>query len=283
MVARMHMPVMKYVIGLRLAADVRRNHMARPWLLCGKYIFFKAAKARYQEKHPTPLLTSHRKDRMSFCKDCISGVTHEGTAEGKWENIGGVQSYVATPTKDYPKDKIILFLTDVFGPQFINARLLADDFARNGFKVIVPDILNGDPIPPELLGTPGFDFSEWHSRHLAEQTRPPIDKVLAALEEQGVKWIGSTGFCFGARYVFDLAFEGKIKAAVVSHPSFLKPSEDFEKFSKTGVPLLMNTNPNDPQLSDEGCKIADNILGNDKFAPGYKRVHWEGCPHGFAV
>lgn len=73
MVARMHMPVMKYVIGLRLAADVRRNHMARPWLLCGKYIFFKAAKARYQEKHPTPLLTSHRKDRMSFCKDCISG------------------------------------------------------------------------------------------------------------------------------------------------------------------------------------------------------------------
>lgn len=58
---------------------------------------------------------------------------------------------------------------------------------------------------------------------------------------------------------------------------------DLQKFSKTGVPLLMNTNPNDPQLSDEGCKIADNILGNDKFAPGYKRVHWEGCPHGFAV
>ena len=31
-----------------------------------------------------------------------------------------------------------------------------------------------------------------------------------------------------ARYVFDLAFDGKIKAAVVSHPSLLKPPQDFE-------------------------------------------------------
>jgi hypothetical protein len=55
---------------------------------------------------------------------------------GKWELIGGVNSYVATPTVDYPKHKAILFLTDVFGPQLVNAQLLADDFARNGFKVL---------------------------------------------------------------------------------------------------------------------------------------------------
>lgn len=34
---------------------------------------------------------------------------------GKIEQIGGVECYVATPTGDYPKDKVILFLTDVFG------------------------------------------------------------------------------------------------------------------------------------------------------------------------
>lgn len=33
---------------------------------------------------------------------------------------------------------------------------------------------------------------------------------------------------FLARYVFDLAFDGIIKASVVSHPSFLKTPEDFE-------------------------------------------------------
>ena len=28
---------------------------------------------------------------------------------------------------------------------------------------------------------------------------------------------------------------------------------------------------------------ADEILADGKFAPGYERVHWEGCKHGFAV
>lgn len=28
--------------------------------------------------------------------------------------------YVATPTQDYPKDKVLLYLTDVFGIELIN-------------------------------------------------------------------------------------------------------------------------------------------------------------------
>lgn len=47
----------------------------------------------------------------------------ERTIPGKWEKIGGVDTYVATPSGDYPKDKAILFLTDVFGPQLINAQV----------------------------------------------------------------------------------------------------------------------------------------------------------------
>ncbi|KAJ7435161.1 hypothetical protein B0H11DRAFT_1665042, partial [Mycena galericulata] len=60
---------------------------------------------------------------MSFCKDCISGVSHEGTPEGKIETIGGVECYVATPTVDYPKEKVILFLTDVFGFALLNSQV----------------------------------------------------------------------------------------------------------------------------------------------------------------
>jgi hypothetical protein len=70
---------------------------------------------------------------------------------GKWEKIDGVESYVATPAGDYAKDKVVLFLSDIYGPQLPNAQvslceirfirgllavqLLADDFANNGFKV----------------------------------------------------------------------------------------------------------------------------------------------------
>ena len=42
---------------------------------------------------------------------------------GEWKKIGGVDTYVATPSGDYPKNKVILFLADVFGPQLINARV----------------------------------------------------------------------------------------------------------------------------------------------------------------
>ena len=76
--------------------------------------------------------------------------------------------------------------------------------------------------------------------HGAEQTRPPLDKVIAALKERGVTQFAATGYCFGARYTFDLAFDGVIKAAVVSHPSLLKVPDDLEKFKKTNVPLLIN-------------------------------------------
>ena len=44
--------------------------------------------------------------------------------QGKWEKIGGVHSYVATPAGEYPKDKAILFLPDIFGPQLVNSQAL---------------------------------------------------------------------------------------------------------------------------------------------------------------
>lgn len=42
---------------------------------------------------------------------------------GKEEIINSVKTYVATPTGDYPKDKAILFLPDVFGIELINSQV----------------------------------------------------------------------------------------------------------------------------------------------------------------
>ncbi|KAF8815636.1 dienelactone hydrolase endo-1,3,1,4-beta-D-glucanase [Phlegmacium glaucopus] len=222
---------------------------------------------------------------MSLCKDCVKGVTHEGTPQGKWEKFGGVDSYVATPTGEYPKDKAILFLPDVFGPQLKNAQLLADDFAANGLKTIIPDYLNGDPIPADAL-SPGstFNIGEWFPNHTQEKTRPTLDKVIEALKAAGVTSFAATGYCFGGRYVFDLAFENIIKVAAVSHPSLLKVPEDLEKYATTSkVPLLINSCTVDQQFPLESSAKADEIFGDGKFAPGYKREYFEGCTHGFAV
>ncbi|KAF8056068.1 dienelactone hydrolase endo-1,3,1,4-beta-D-glucanase [Lyophyllum atratum] len=222
---------------------------------------------------------------MSLCKDCISGVTHEGTPQGTWELIGGVKSYIAIPTIDYPTDKAILFLADAFGVELPNSQLLVDDFARNGFKTIMPDYLNGDGVPIDAL-EPGvnFDFATWIKSHGPAQTRPVLDKVVKALKEEGVVAFGATGYCFGGRYVFDLAFENVIKVAATSHPSLLQIPADLEKYaSASQAPLLINSCTVDGQFSLDAQSKADEILGNGKFAPGYKREYFEGCTHGFAV
>ncbi|KAG1839669.1 dienelactone hydrolase [Suillus subluteus] len=222
---------------------------------------------------------------MSFCKDCIQGVRHDGEPQGTLETIDGVACYVATPTVDYPKDKVILFLPDVFGIELINAKLLADDFATNGFKVVAVDYFNGDSLPADIMNKPGsFNREAWLAKHGNEQTRPSLDKVIAVLKEEGVTKFGATGYCFGGRYTFDLAFDNTIQCSVVSHPSLLKVPNDLETyFSKSTAPLLINSCENDRLFSAEAQAKADEIFGDGKFAPGYRREYFPGCTHGFAV
>ncbi|KAK1234242.1 hypothetical protein PQX77_002549 [Marasmius sp. AFHP31] len=219
---------------------------------------------------------------MSFCKDCVKGAIHEGTPKGKVEKIGGVDTYVATPSVDYPKDKVLLFLPDVFGMQLVNAQLLADSFAENGFRTVIPDYLNGDPIPADALLGQNFDIMKWFPNHGADKTRPTLNKVIDALKAEGVTAFGATGYCFGGRYVFDLAFENIIKAATTSHPSLLQVPADLEKYvSSSKAPILINSCTTDEQFPPASQAKADEVFKD--FAPGYKREYFDGCTHGFAV
>ncbi|KAJ7230415.1 dienelactone hydrolase endo-1,3,1,4-beta-D-glucanase [Mycena pura] len=221
---------------------------------------------------------------MSFCKDCVSGVTHEGNPEGKIVKIGGVDCYVAIPTVDYPKNKVVLFLTDIFGMTLPNsqARTLSHPL-QNGFKIVMPDYLNGDPVAADAMN-PGstFDIQKWFPTHTQEQTRPTLDKVIAALKADGVTSFAAVGYCFGARYVFDLAFDKVISVSAVAHPSLLQVPADLEKYAaEVKAPLLINSCSVDQMFPPEAQATADKVLTG--FAPGYKREFFEGCTHGFAV
>ena len=88
----------------------------------------------------------------------------------------------------------------------------------------------------------------------------------------------------GARYVFDIAFAGVIKAAVVSHPSLLQVPDDLVKFKETGIPLHINSCEIDQMYPPEKQKIGDDILGGGSTeTKTYKRAYFPGCTHGFAV
>lgn len=51
-------------------------------------------------------------------------------------------AYVAK-NNEGSKDKTILFITDIFGFELVNVRLVADEYAAQGFHVLVPDFLEG--------------------------------------------------------------------------------------------------------------------------------------------
>jgi len=223
------------------------------------------------------------------CKDCISGVKHEGEPTGTTEQIGGIECYVATPQGDYAKDKVILFLADAFGLSLVNNKLLADGFAANGFKTVIPDIFAGDPVPAEVLSRDAsnpFDFSSWFVGHGDAQTLPIIEKVIEALKQDGITSIGATGYCFGGRYTFLLGIAGTTKVSVVAHPSLLKIPQDLESYAeKAEAPLLINACEIDQQFPREAQAQAEEIFGKSKLqADGkFKQIYWDGCTHGFAV
>ena len=127
-------------------------------------------------------------------------------------------------------------------------------------------------------------LAEWFPKHGQTDTRPELDKVVDGLKAKGISTFGATGYCYGARYVFDIAFDGIIKVAVVNHPSLLEAPQDHEKFKATGLPLLINSCEFDEIYPAEKQKIGDEVLGGGKMeAPNYKRAYFPGCTHGFAV
>jgi len=51
---------------------------------------------------------------------------------------------------DSKLDTIIL-LTDIYGPDYVNTQLVADEWSKAGFKVVIPDLFVGDPVPIEHI------------------------------------------------------------------------------------------------------------------------------------
>ncbi|KZV77386.1 hypothetical protein PENSPDRAFT_747112 [Peniophora sp. CONT] len=63
--------------------------------------------------------------------------------------------------------------------------LLANDFARNGYKVIEPDLFEGEPVDVATLDDPrsraSFAYVGWLSRHTPARNLPRVHAVLEAL------------------------------------------------------------------------------------------------------
>ncbi|TFY64644.1 hypothetical protein EVJ58_g2495 [Rhodofomes roseus] len=229
-----------------------------------------------------PLMVRDVVLRVSFADILIAGI-------GRTEQIASVECYIAEPLGEGSQEKAILFLTDAYGHKFVNNQLLADDFARNGYHVIVPDLFQNDAVPsfvpPDAsISKEEFDVAAWVERHPPEIVQGIVAQVVTALRERGVKKFAALGYCFGARIAIDLASAEATSVCVVSHPSFWKVPDDMERYLvESKAPLLINSCEVDAMFPKEAQEKVDAILGGGRFKPGYERTYWQGCMHGFAV
>ncbi|ORY82966.1 alpha beta-hydrolase [Leucosporidium creatinivorum] len=219
----------------------------------------------------------------STCDDCVRGVLHEGEPQGSFETVGGIKTYVSKPSGDFDKTKAVVYLGDIFG-YYTNSKLICDSFAANlGVAVYFPDYLNDDPVPIDAMNKGTFDMDSWRPRHGAQQTRASLDPVLAQLKSSGVTRIAAAGYCFGGKYTMDLAIEGLIATGMFAHPAGIKVPEDLDALLEKGAAsILVNACEIDHTWPKESQDKAEAVLGDGKYAPGFKQNYYPGCRHGFA-
>jgi len=212
------------------------------------------------------------------CPDCFKGGVHHehGTATGKEETLYGKNCYIASAPASSTSKSAILFLTDAYGLDLINNKLLADKYAaQTGFKVVVPDIIPGGPAPIYLMNTmyevtaPVAWLDIWGQlrrisaifvaittmvpfmyRAAPAGAYPHVLKFARAMRADlpaGAK-MGVAGFCWGGfgstKLCTETAVEGGseklIDAQYCGHPSGLTvPDMVLDAVSKLKVPYSM--------------------------------------------
>ncbi|KAF8899676.1 Alpha/Beta hydrolase protein [Mucidula mucida] len=201
--------------------------------------------------------------------------------------INGVLTYVTLPEGPYDPSVALLFLTDVYGlpsPDNLtnnHSRFFAG-FGRPvgrslGFATYAPDYFFGDALPIDA------DYVPWLPADGENVTTPLLLAVIDELKSHGVTQFVATGYCFGGLYVARLVQNNTITVGTVSHPSFLDVPRDFEVMkAQSHVPIEINNAEFDTLFTAEIAAETDAVMVG-QYAPGYKRLQYDGVGHGFAV
>lgn len=112
----------------------------------------------------------------------------------------------------------------MIGEKALNAQLIADQYAANGYLVLVIDLFHGDPVPEDR--PEGFNIQDWRKNHGTDSTDPITEKAIKALRTNyGVEKLGAVGYCFGAKPLVRYLKPGVIDAGYVAHPSWVESEE----------------------------------------------------------
>lgn len=213
--------------------------------------------------------------------------------------LGGVDTYISKPA-DYPHSpsKLLLLLTGATGLHSDNNQIQADNFAREGYLVVMPDMFNDDPLPgtatyeeekdPSVIEqikmraaetAKSFLIDMWLARQTPEKVLPIVHKVIDAAKDEFADAVASgggiysVGYCFGGRMTLLLAGE-KPNAPVWGQ----KPQDEESGTVKNGPFIKAGAIAHATLVSREdfeGTKapLAFILVDDDQLFPNDVREH----------
>ncbi|KAF2844354.1 esterase/lipase [Plenodomus tracheiphilus IPT5] len=217
---------------------------------------------------------------------CTKGFKHEGQSRGRMENLGDFEAYVVEPASDAASnDYGVVYLTDVIGHKLINAQLLVDQYADDGYVCLMPDIFDGDGVPLNYDHAT-FSFEKWTLGEFGAKktphTPPVIDPIVdACIESLRTKYrckkIALVGYCFGAKYVVRFLADPRVSAGFIAHPANIQ-KEELEAIKR---PLALAAAETDYVFPANLRHESEETL--KKTGVDYQINLYSGVSHGFAV
>ncbi|KAF5389175.1 hypothetical protein D9757_003524 [Collybiopsis confluens] len=248
---------------------------------------------------------------MASCPDCKKGKVLPGKPTGRMVN----DAYFA-PGPEGNSSRAIILLTDIFGLDLINSKILADIISqRLQCDVWVPDLFNGsishsdlpdcyaDPLAPPGRPPVAVDQMKVPDRvgekvnmvnllfHLLPsipaifRNRPSVAQprfIQKLQSEKNYEKLGAVGYCFGGTIAVKMAATTVFRSIVVCHPGSLSEKE----IEAIKIPSAWACAEEDIAFKPRIRRRAEEILaerkGKDTFVD-YEFKDYKGTVHGFAA
>lgn len=248
-----------------------------------------------------------------------SGSAHVHAVQplGHLETLFDVETYVTRGTAT--SNSTIVFLTDDFGLNLVNNKLLADQYAsKTGLRVLVPNILPNGGLSLSTIGLSeklaasvqwfnlvGHARRAWAALRITliltafslkvRRTFPSVLNYVRAVRASlplGSK-LGIAGFCLGghwsSRLCAEHATEGGgshlVGAHFTAHPSNIDPAEFARLAGRFRVPQSLALGDRDAGLPiEQAHELETNLTGVYRDSLDRLEIRiYDGCGRGFAL